>query len=55
MLEECEKAIAIQPEHIRALLRKAEANIALKKFDDAIADLNLCLKVFSIVFSCNSS
>lgn len=45
VLVECNKALAIQPDYQKALLRRARTFIALKNYELALQDLNFCLKL----------
>ncbi|XP_059300553.1 uncharacterized protein LOC132052863 isoform X1 [Lycium ferocissimum] len=44
-LRDCSRALRISPRYAKAWFRRGKANISLGKFEDAIRDLNISLKV----------
>lgn len=45
-LEDSDKAISIDPKYVKAYYRRASANLCLRKFDEAIKDLETLQKYF---------
>lgn len=44
-LRDCSRALRVSPHYAKAWFRRGKANISLGKFEDAIQDLNISLKV----------
>lgn len=43
-IEDCDKALHHQPQNVKALFRRAQANKTLKQYKDALSDFSLVLK-----------
>ena len=45
VIDDCQQVLEIEKENVKALLRRATAYFKKKKLNEAIDDVNICLKI----------